>query len=87
MSKHIPTITAEECAEVIQAITKCQRFGLFQKNPNTGVTNRDHLAEEIGQLQYMLSELVSAWNLDENILAASYYNKKESLIKYAEYEV
>ncbi len=44
----------EECAEVIQAMSKIFRFGLDQRHPGTGVTNKDHLAVELDQLQAMI---------------------------------
>lgn len=47
-------ITQEECAEVTQAISKCYRFGLDNVKPGKPKTNRDHLAEELGDLQAMI---------------------------------
>lgn len=47
-------ITQEECAEVTQAISKCYRFGLDNVKPGKPKTNREHLAEELGDLQAMI---------------------------------
>jgi len=47
-------ITQEECAEVTQAISKCYRFGLDNVKPGKPKTNRQHLAEELGDLQAMI---------------------------------
>jgi NTP pyrophosphatase (non-canonical NTP hydrolase) len=47
-------ITQEECAEVTQAISKCYRFGLDNFKPGKPKTNRQHLAEELGDLQAMI---------------------------------
>lgn len=47
-------ILQEECAEVIQAISKIHRFGLTGDKPNTNYTNRDHLEEEIGDALAMV---------------------------------
>lgn len=47
-------ITQEECAEVTQAISKCYRFGLDNFKPGKPKTNREHLAEELGDLQAMI---------------------------------
>jgi NTP pyrophosphatase (non-canonical NTP hydrolase) len=41
-------IAQEECAEVIQAISKVNRFGI--DGIHNGKSNRDHLEEEIGDL-------------------------------------
>lgn len=43
-------LLAEECAEVIQAITKIQRHGYGSRHPQTGVLNSDALVAEIGDL-------------------------------------
>jgi NTP pyrophosphatase (non-canonical NTP hydrolase) len=52
----IYAITQEECAEVVQAISKVMRFGL--DTSHNGRTNREHLSEELGDLQCMISLLM-----------------------------
>ena len=47
-------ILQEECAEVIVAVSKISRFGLDNYKPNKPLTNRQHLAEELGDLQAMI---------------------------------
>jgi NTP pyrophosphatase (non-canonical NTP hydrolase) len=47
-------ILQEECAEVTQAISKCLRFGIDNYKPGKPKTNREHLAEELGDLQAMI---------------------------------
>jgi NTP pyrophosphatase (non-canonical NTP hydrolase) len=47
-------ILQEECAEVTQAISKCLRFGIDNYKPGKSKTNREHLAEELGDLQAMI---------------------------------
>lgn len=65
-------ITQEECAEVTQAISKCYRFGLDNVKPGKPKTNRQHLAEELGDLQAMI-DLCADHNLvsREEVLAAA----------------
>lgn len=47
----------EECSEVIQAATKCLRFG-FDVDHGTGYgNNRDALAKEMGELTAVRDEL------------------------------
>lgn len=47
----------EECGEVIQAATKCLRFG-YDVDHGTGYgNNRDHLATELGDLTAVRDEL------------------------------
>lgn len=50
-------ILTEECAEVIQAISKCQRFGMDAYKPGKSKTNREHLEEELGDLLCMIKLL------------------------------
>ena len=81
MNLMIPEITIEECAEVIQAITKIQRFGM----ENTGYDNKMALEIEIGQLQYMLDCLRKYWDLSPYMISNAYDEKKKALVKYAKY--
>ena len=60
--KEILDITQEECAEVIVAISKISRFGMDNIKPGKPKTNREHLAEELGDLQAMI-DLCSKFNL------------------------
>lgn len=62
-------ILSEECAEVIQAISKVHRFGLDNYKPGKPKTNREHLEEELGDLLAMIDiledmEVVSWDNLE-----------------------
>ena len=52
--KEVLLIAQEECAEVTQAISKCFRFGVDNFKPGKPKTNREHLAEELGDLQAMI---------------------------------
>ena len=52
--KEVMLILQEECAEVTQAISKCLRFGIDNYKPGKPKTNREHLAEELGDLQAMI---------------------------------
>ena len=68
--REILLIAQEECAEVTQAISKCFRFGLDQYKPGKPKTNREHLAEELGDLMAMIelcrtSGLVSQEELNQ----------------------
>lgn len=49
-------IAQEECAEVIQAISKIMRFGFDDKYKK--LTNRQRLSEEVGDLLCMIDLLI-----------------------------
>jgi NTP pyrophosphatase (non-canonical NTP hydrolase) len=57
-TKEILLILQEECAEVIQAISKCMRFGPDQIKPGKEDTNIAHLEQEIADVQAMIELLV-----------------------------
>ena len=54
-------ILQEECAEVIQAISKCRRFGMDNSYKDGG-TQREHLVQELGDVS-LLIELLGAYQL------------------------
>jgi NTP pyrophosphatase (non-canonical NTP hydrolase) len=67
----ILNILTEECAEVIQAISKTQRFGMDNTNPFSTETNREHLEQEIGDVLTMIDLLfVKGIINEENVLKA-----------------
>ena len=57
-SNEVMDITQEECAEVIQAISKIRRFGMDNIKPGTEYTNRAHLEEELGDVLAMVDILL-----------------------------
>lgn len=59
------TLVAEECAEVIQAITKIQRHGYESHHPDGGPTNRQDLEKELGQLQLAIGVMLKAEDISE----------------------
>jgi len=81
----LPLNTQEECAEVIQAISKVFRFGLSQHHPETGISNKENLQTEIGQLSFMLTMLVSQWDLDIEAIDKSYHDKLETYEEWYKY--
>ena len=62
--KEVMLIAQEECAEVIQAISKCFRFG--QSDEYEGKTNQQRLEEETGDLMCMLQLM-----MDKEIISES----------------
>ena len=76
-------ILQEECAEVIQAISKCRRFGLDTEYANGTGTQREHLVQELGDVS-LLIELLHAHQLftQEELLAAQRH-KSQKLTKWS----
>ena len=68
-TKEVMDILQEECAEVIQAVSKISRFGLDNFKPGKPKTNREHLEEELGDMLAMIDilhsmDIVSWTNID-----------------------
>lgn len=66
----ILNILSEECAEVIQSISKCNRFGMENLKPGYGKTNREHLEDELGDVLAMIDimlehDIITGDKLDE----------------------
>jgi NTP pyrophosphatase (non-canonical NTP hydrolase) len=57
-NNEVMDIAQEECAEVIQAISKIRRFGIDNAKPGTEYTNRQHLEEELGDVLAMIDILM-----------------------------
>jgi NTP pyrophosphatase (non-canonical NTP hydrolase) len=57
-SKEVMDILQEECAEVIQAVSKINRFGIDNAKPGTTYTNREHFEEELGDVLAMVDILL-----------------------------
>jgi NTP pyrophosphatase (non-canonical NTP hydrolase) len=76
-------ITQEECAEVIQAVSKCFRFGLDNIKPGKPLTNRQHLAEELGDLQAMIDLCITQRLVNVEEVVSASKNKIEKLKKWS----
>jgi NTP pyrophosphatase (non-canonical NTP hydrolase) len=61
-TKEVMDILQEECAEVIQAVSKISRFGLDNHKPGKPLTNREHLEVELGDVVAMV-ELLTQRNI------------------------
>ncbi len=67
--EEILTISQEECAEIIQVISKGNRFGFDVEYE--GVTNRQKLTQEVGDF-FAMAELMLRYNIInlDDVLAA-----------------
>lgn len=79
--EEILTITQEECSEVIQVISKGRRFG-YNVDYN-GVTNRERLAQEVGDVLAMIDLLVKYDVLLEDDLMRAKAVKFEKLKQWS----
>ena len=79
----VMNILSEECAEVIQAISKCHRFGLDNLKPGKPKTNCEHLEEELGDLLAMVDILLNMGVVSEQTLESAKLAKIEKLKKWS----
>jgi NTP pyrophosphatase (non-canonical NTP hydrolase) len=82
-TKEVMDILQEECAEVIQAVSKISRFGLDNLKPGKPKTNREHLEEELGDMLAMISILVDSNVIDSVKLQQAEAAKIEKLKKWS----
>ena len=80
-TKEILLITQEECAEIIQAISKSFRFGI--DTVYKGVSNRAHLEEEIGDFLCMLDLMIDNRLVNENAIISAKNEKLNKLLTWS----
>ena len=79
-SQHeIMAIAQEECAEVIQVISKVFRFGFSGKHPDESYNNREHLAIEVGDLQCMIDLMIEQGLVEHEDVMIAAEAKREKL--------
>lgn len=78
--KEIMCITQEECAEVVQAISKVFRFGFDTEWNNE--TNKEHLEEELGDVLAMISILIEHDIVDHDTVQQA---KRAKLVKLSKW--
>jgi NTP pyrophosphatase (non-canonical NTP hydrolase) len=80
--QEILVITQEECAEVIQEISKCFRFGI-DNNHKSGLPHRQVLEQEIGDLLCMLDLCIEHGIVSEMGVLEAKVKKVEKLRVYS----
>jgi len=81
--KEVMDILQEECAEVIQAVSKINRFGADNVKPGKPKTNREHLEEELGDMLAMIDIMLDLGVISTNNLEVAKRVKIEKLKKWS----
>jgi NTP pyrophosphatase (non-canonical NTP hydrolase) len=85
--KELLLIVQEECAEVIQAVSKCERFGIDNYKPGKPKTNREHLEEEVGDLLAMLDLLIERHIVSQNNVLIAKRAKIDKLKQWSNIQI
>ena len=81
IKEEVMLIAQEECAEVVQAISKCFRFGY--NDEYNGLTNKQRLEEEVGDLLCMIQLMMHQGVIDENNVNAASIQKRIKLERWS----
>jgi NTP pyrophosphatase (non-canonical NTP hydrolase) len=76
-------ILQEECAEVIQAVSKCRRFGIEEQNLKSGRTQREELVQELGDVTLLIELLKAHQLLTDAELHEAEVRKSQKLTKWS----
>ena len=82
-TNEVMDILQEECAEVIQAVSKINRFGIDNLKPGKPKTNREHLEEELGDMLAMIDILIVKGIVSSDNLEIAKLAKIEKLKKWS----
>ncbi len=84
-SKHeeILNILQEECAELIQMVSKCRRFGIDQQHLKADKPNRIKLTEEIGDVLAMINLCINHKIVDQTAVIVAQENKFNKLKQWS----
>lgn len=80
--REILVITQEECAEVIQEISKIFRFGI-DKQHKDGILHREKLEQEIGDLLCMINLLTAHGLINPDAVTQAVENKSNKLKQWS----
>jgi NTP pyrophosphatase (non-canonical NTP hydrolase) len=78
------TILQEECAEVIQAVSKCRRFGIDNSYSKGAGSQRENLTTEIGDLQCMIDLCIERGIVEKSAVDLAILNKQAKLKIYSD---
>ncbi len=79
-------LLAEECSEVVKAVTKILRHGYYSTNPNEAqdlaLTNQSKLNEEVGHVLFSIALMISRGDLNAGMIQMCQQNKRGSVNQY-----
>ena len=76
-------ILQEECAEVVQAISKCRRFGMENTYSKGTGTQREHLVQELGDVTLLIELLQAHQVFTEAELREAQLRKAQKLTQWS----
>jgi NTP pyrophosphatase (non-canonical NTP hydrolase) len=79
----ILNILQEECAEVIQMVSKCRRFGIDTDHLKASKPNRAKLTEEIGDVLAMINLCIKYNIVDQSQVIVAQENKFKKLKEWS----
>lgn len=79
-------ILAEECAEVIQMVGKILRHGYASHHPDGVVNNRGLLAQELGDLSYVIDWMQSQGDVAGGVIALRKRLRPERMRPYLHHQ-
>jgi NTP pyrophosphatase (non-canonical NTP hydrolase) len=82
LDRELLTILAEECAEVIKAVSKALRFGLADGYPGTLTTNSADIGQEVGDILCVVEKLVERGILNVSEIDGAVVQKSAKLDRY-----
>ena len=74
-------ILQEECGELVQAISKCFRYG--KDNPDSDTPNIERVEREIGDVLCLVDYLIENCYLSDYIINEAKSSKKEKLKEWS----
>lgn len=82
-SDEILNIAQEECAELIQIISKVRRFGIDEYHLKDSIPNRQRLAEEAGDVLCMIMLMIEEGIISQEDVEQARNNKVEKLKQWS----
>lgn len=83
--EYLLTSLSEECAEVIQAVSKALRFGLDDLYKKKGTTPREDILNEVIDVAAILEMLIELGVFPQEYIDEKVNAKQDKVRKYMEY--